>query len=484
MRVTAAVLDKQGGDAVCTLSSTIEKIFSNKFANVVLATPGEVESTRVTGVFPVADKASSVSVGSVSTTHDNVAIQVFKTQDTTAIFEGRLYPSKLNSFPGELFSKTPKSSNARLAVTLLKKAEGDFSLIVAEEGQLTAVRDPVGVQPLYFGENEAVAALASNRSVLWKLGITEPKSFPSGHVGMATLEGFRFKPVCTLKPRKPLATTMEDAASKLCRLLGRSVKRRIEGLREVVVAFSGGLDSSLVAFLAKKLSINVCLLHVSLERQQETEEAKIAAELLHLPLQIHLFNEAQLEKDLGKVIALIEEPDPVKASVGVPFYWNAQKAAAADFRTMLAGQGADELFGGYQRYLSEYISKGNIAVRKTMFRDVVRIHESNLERDLKICGYFDVELRLPFASFELADFAMSLPTKLKMEKREDSLRKLVLRRAARSMGLPIELAEKPKNAVQYSTGVSGALKKLAKKRKLTMTEYTNKLFLESKSLLL
>jgi len=37
-----------------------------------------------------------------------------------------------------------------------------------------------------------------------------------------------------------------------------------------------------------------------------------------------------------------------------------------------------------------------------MFNDVVKIHESNLERDLKITGFHSVELRLPFASFDVA----------------------------------------------------------------------------------
>ena len=116
-----------------------------------------------------------------------------------------------------------------------------------------------------------------------------------------------------------------------------------------------------------------------MENQTETEEAIQAAEELDLPLQVDLFKDSDVEEVLPKVVDLIEEPDPIKASIGVPFYWVAQKAAEANFKVLLAGQGADELFGGYQRYVTQFCKDGNEAVRKTMFGDVVRIHESNLE---------------------------------------------------------------------------------------------------------
>ena len=204
----------------------------------------------------------------------------------------------------------------------------------------------------------------------------------------------------------------------------------MHGLKEVAVAFSGGLDSSLVAFLASKCGVKVNLLHVSLENQSETEEAMKAADELNLPLQVDLFKDSDVEKILPKVVELIEEPDPIKASIGVPFYWAAEKAAEAGFKVMLAGQGADELFGGYQRYVTEYCNEGDEKVRKTMFKDVIRIHESNLERDLKITSFHDIELRVPFGSFDLAEFALSLPVELKIEDKPDTLRKLVLRKIA------------------------------------------------------
>ncbi|HEX7482004.1 MAG TPA: asparagine synthase C-terminal domain-containing protein, partial [Candidatus Bathyarchaeia archaeon] len=202
---------------------------------------------------------------------------------------------------------------------------------------------------------------------------------------------------------------------------------------------------------------------------------------LDLPLQVDLFKDSDVEAILPKVVELIEEPDPVKASIGVPFYWVAQKAAEANFKVMLAGQGADELFGGYQRYVTEFCKDGSEAVRKTIYSDVVRIHESNLERDLKITGFHNVELRMPFASFDLVEFALGLPVELKIESKVDTLRKLVLRKMALNAGMPTSMAQKPKKAVQYSTGINDAIKRIAKTHEKTVNEYIDELFQQSRN---
>jgi asparagine synthase (glutamine-hydrolysing) len=397
--------------------------------------------------------------------------------DVMIFFDGRLYSPTSGASGIEIFAqRLQKADHLKVSETFLKEVDGDFAFIVAERKRIIAGRDTVGVQPLYYGENKCFAALASNRKALWSL-VDEARSFPPGHLASVTREGFKFKPVKTIVNSKPKPVTMEKAAETLQKILEHSVHSRISGAKEVAVAFSGGLDSSVIAFLAKKCHVGVHLIHVSLENQPETEEAKKAADVLNLPLQVHLFREADVEKVVSKVVALIEEGDPVQTSIGVPLYWAAKKTAESGFKVLLAGQGADELFGGYQRYVTAYLSHGAEKVRRAMFNDVVRIHESNLERDMKICDFHDVELRLPFGAYQIVEFAIALPIELKIEKRADSLRKLVLRKVAENMGLPTSITEKPKKAVQYSTGIDKALKKTAKKQKATVAEYINKLFL-------
>ena len=152
-----------------------------------------------------------------------------------------------------------------------------------KDGWIAAGRDPVGVQPLYFGENHDIAAVATNRKALWKLGIENPLSFPPGNIAFVNREGFQFKPVKTLTFAEPTPISLDEAAKRLQVLFEESIRRRIHGVKEVAVAFSGGLDSSIVAYLASKLGVKVNLLHVSMENQAETEEAIDASNELNLP---------------------------------------------------------------------------------------------------------------------------------------------------------------------------------------------------------
>ncbi len=474
MKTTIALLDKHGNNAVETVLETLRTLHAGQPTFFALALPqigliqGNIDTLTKQGV-------SSSVVAGFSASEKLKRENILSADDVAFVFEGRLYSPISETSLFEQVAKEPLHCETILQA-LIQNADGDYSFFMLKDGWIAAGRDPIGVQPLYYGENKDFAALASNRKALWRLGIEQSVSFPPGSLVFVNREGFRFKSVKKLTFEEPEPLGMQEAAGKLQALLQESVQRRVHGLKKVAVAFSGGLDSSLVAFLADKCGVQVNLIHISLENQLESEEAIRIADELNLPLQVHLFKESDLEAVLPKVVELIEEPDSVKTSIGVPFYWTAERAAECGLKVLLAGQGADELFGGYQRYVNEYCFSGNKKVSRLMFNDVASIHESNLERDNKICAYHDVELRLPFASFEIAKFALSLPVELKIERKPDCLRKLILRKVASNVGLPFSAVEKPKKAVQYSTGISSAIKKIAKKHGKSLNEYVNELF--------
>jgi asparagine synthase (glutamine-hydrolysing) len=100
---------------------------------------------------------------------------------------------------------------------------------------------------------------------------------------------------------------------------------------------------------------------------------------------------------------------------------------------------------------------------------------------MKITSFHDIELRVPFGSFDLAEFALGLPVELKIENKTDTLRKLVLRKVAFNVGLPNLMTEKPKKAVQYSTGINNAIQRIAKDHQKTVNQYIIELFQKTKN---
>lgn len=278
------------------------------------------------------------------------------------------------------------------------------------------------------------------------------------------------------KPAETEPLNVETAAKRLQKLLLQSMRDCISAVRELAIAFSGGLDSGVLAFLAKECGVKTQLITVGLENTPETAFAEHAAYALNLPIHVETYSMADVEGTLPKVLCLIKDHNPVNVGIAVPFFWTAQVASAKGLKVLLAGQGADELFGGYHRYLGILAEKGEEVLRQALSRDFVAYHESGFERDNFVCAFHKVKLRLPYTDSRVADFALSLPVSLKIESSTDLLRKRVLRKAAENMGVPSFVANRAKKAVQYATGVDKALHKLARRENLSTSEYCRKLF--------
>lgn len=478
MGTLVAVRNKKGGDAAeaaITMLRTLKCPSARAFG---IASPSEVVIETSVEALQKGKVDSPVVIGHVFTQiRETDRPQPMKLENAALVFDGRLYSATAQTSDAEAVAEKLKRDRRRRTLEIyIERTQADFALAVAEPKRLIAGRDVMGSRPLYYGENTESVALASERKALWRIGIQKTRSFPPGHIGLFGEGRLDIAPVKTLGYLKTSRTTMAQAAKKLQRLLQRSVLKRIQGQGEVAVAFSGGLDSSIIAFLASRSGANTQLIHVGLKDQPEAAHAREVAEELKLPINVYAYDERDVEKTLDKALRLIEEPDPIQTAVGIPLCWAAEKTAEMNTKVLLAGQGADELFGGYKRYVDAYLTHGKEKAQETMSADILRLYESSLERDAKICSFHGLELCSPFAVFEVARFAFELPIELKIERADSTLRKLVLRQMARNMGLPSTVAEKPKKAIQYATGVDHVLKKLARREGLTTKEYLRKAF--------
>ncbi|UCH57849.1 MAG: hypothetical protein JSV18_02805 [Candidatus Bathyarchaeota archaeon] len=362
---------------------------------------------------------------------------------------------------------------------LIEDDDGSFASIILSGDSILFGRDPMGTVPLYYGESQEILAVASCKKMLWSIGLEEKRTTP-GHIYKATRKGISSVPIRIIAKITSREISMGEAVGELDRILSRAVETRCHGLSGVSLGFSGGIDSSLIAYYINKAGVEVDLICVGMEGSREFSAAEKAAESLDLPLRLESFTMRDVEEAIDEVLWSIEDPTPLKVAVALPLHWTSKLAAESGIRVIFSGNGSDEIFGGYHRYFREYVERGE-SVRDTMYRDVLASHEINFERDYKISLAGGLELRLPFADLRLVEWGLALPVELKLPRDLESQRKLILRSLAKKLGFPDEISSRRKRAVQYSTGVNAALKKCAKKKGKTLDEYLSDKFAQLKN---
>ncbi len=356
-----------------------------------------------------------------------------------------------------------ESTVARLSAAM-RRLRGGFAVGILDGERLTVARDVLGVEPLYWGDNAWYTAVATERKALWRLGITATPAVPPGHVLVCTSQTRRlYRAVDLLRP--PLTNLpLEDAARAMAALLQRVVKASLRASGVVGVFFSGGVDSALVAKCIRDQGVTPTLYVAGFAGTPDLEAARQAAGELGCPLRETVISLDEVEPYLRQVIYAVEQADVLTVSIGFPLYVAAEAAATDGVRRVFAGQGADELFGGYARYPRILQRAGAAAVADALWADIVHLADRNLQRDKGVTLAAGIDLVLPFVDLAVIRLASSLPLPLKVASSQDALRKPVLRATARLFGLSTTITQRPKKALQYGSGAHKAIQRLAAKR--------------------
>jgi len=392
---------------------------------------------------------------------------------------GGFFESKLSTvvLDGLFFSRTLRGQT-QMALeessrdfTSIMNIPGAFAEISYRPDKLTVVRDPNGLRPLYYSAQKGVIAIASERKALWYIGHTKTERILPGYFYEAHSQGMSKKSLFRFPRPRPQPMTMEYSASRLKRLLQRSITSITANLDRVAVAFSGGLDSAITALLAKQANVEVELVSTGIRDSTELRTVEKYAKALDLPISIEAYDADSLESYIRRIIWLIEEHDLMRVGIAIPLHWAALLAARRGHSVMLCGQGSDELYGGYYRYSRILDNEGRRALLSALYRGIVEAPRVNYERDEQATCSTGVELRTPFTNLDVIDFSLRIPLEFKVRAGNDLMRKWVLRAAALKAGLPGEIVWRRKKAIQHGTGVEKTILRLARKQKISTQEY-------------
>lgn len=356
-----------------------------------------------------------------------------------------------------------------------QKLRGMYALcLVGGDGRTWLVRDPFGIKPLYVLELETGLAFASEPRAFLESGVLRPEL----DLGKAReLLGFNytlgdhtiFKSLRRLEPGEIVEvvngrlarpdrrnaipspsirrTDEAEALQQLDAVLEDSVRVHQRSDVPYGLFLSGGIDSAVIATLMARLNSRPVTAYTcgfdAIGAADERAQAERVARALNLDWRETRFGEEDFWRILPQIAWALDDPTADYATL--PTYKLAE-AAKGTLTVVLTGEGGDELFGGYGRYRRALrpawlggrpaeprgVDAGALArwraqaaapraltsLQQAQWADIATWLPNDLLIKLDRCLMaHGLEGRTPFLDPEVADFAFSLPDRLKVQGR-------------------------------------------------------------------
>lgn len=261
--------------------------------------------------------------------------------------------------------------------------------------------------------------------------------------------------------------TKESSLKELESVFTEAIKKR--GKNNIAVLFSGGVDSTFIAFLLKKFHFDPLCICVGLKDSPDILVAKKAAEELNLNLIFKEFSDDEALKLFKETAKLYKNPSTLDVGVGSVVFAGIELGAKKGITTFFTGLGSEEIFAGYQRHeLSDNIQEECWKGLKTMYK-------RDFLRDFPIAKFFNVNFALPFLDEKVILSAMGISAEEKLNK---ELKKLPIRNVASKLGLPDEFAFRKKKAAQYGSSFDKLLRRFARNKSIKKEEFVSSLILD------
>ena len=286
-----------------------------------------------------------------------------------------------------------------------------FAILDQTKKMVFLSRDRFGVKPLYYiyNENEFIFAseikallpylpkIVANRNELIRYliyGVQEHRSetmfkcilrFPLAHKAIYNMETKKLslQKFYAIPQRIDNKIKQDEAQNKLKRYLDNSILLRLRSDVKIGMALSGGVDSNIIVAKANKLNPDIesfSSIYESKEQLNENENIEKTVEKLGLKQHYIVSEIDSLVKHIENIIWMQDEPfDTLGIFAQYKVY---EKMHMEKLKVSLDGQGADEIFAGYETYRAVILRENIFSY--SFLKEYFKYNKAFLLQDIKL----------------------------------------------------------------------------------------------------
>ncbi len=245
-----------------------------------------------------------------------------------------------------------------------------------------------------------------------------------------------------------------------------AIHRSCEGKR-VGVAFSGGMDSGLLAAVASKYAKSVTCYTCGTDDSFDVAAGRELAGILELPWVQCRISEDNIEDTIREFILATNISDPFTISYDLQLFTVCREA---DERVIISGQGSDEYFGGCAKSVEEDDDEYEAVTEW----GVERLMKVSVPCETSIASHFKKKLAYPYLDDEVVmQIGLLDPEELRPKNLDD--RKAVLKTVVTNLGFPV-LAHRTKKASQYGSNTTELIRSMARRSGVRYNRYISRIY--------
>jgi asparagine synthase (glutamine-hydrolysing) len=225
------------------------------------------------------------------------------------------------------------------------------------------------------------------------------------------------------------------------------IEKAVLGSNVDCLSLSGGLDSTILAYFLKDRKINTISIIAKDFLANDLTYCQLAANRFNLPLNIRFCETDEIYSGIEETIKILKNFNDIEIRNNVVMYLALSAAKELGFNKIMTGDGADEIFAGYNFLLN----KNN----EDLELDLKRISKIMHFPSQKIGKAIGVEVESPFCSKGVLEFAKTIPADLKVhEEGGKKFGKWILRKAFEDK-IPKAITWRQKSPMQDGAGTQG-----------------------------